>query len=1004
MTGHIPSGSGSSALDALRIGALPLVGRSGEMEELVSGLLAEDSRHGLMMVCGAGGVGKSRLVSAVVGEAERRRWSTVTGRAYPAESGMAYALFSDAFRSVVHTLDRATLMALTRGGLDELRFVFPGIEDSGRAQPREDWGDPGEFKTRLLWNFTEFLKGYSQRGPLLVVLEDLQWADASSLEFLHFAARHLDGSNVRFLCTYNDELSAGNGALVATASSLRALGVAGTLQLGPLHGDDTLALVSETFGIDPQAVREFAGRLHEWTGGSPLFIGETLKSVVEDGSLYERDGLWLGWEATDMRLPGSIREGILRRVRSLTPEARAVADHVAVVGGPTRHELLERLTEPAPGRFLEVLDELRAQHIVTESEADGRIHYDVTHHLLRETLYTELGKARARLVHASIAAALEDVHGAAALDHAEEIAYHVVRSGSGVSVDQATAYLIEAAGKALGRHADPEAEAFLQTALAMLDGGDEGERRRVIRLLAKAKQRRGRYGEALELLAGLVEDDALDGGRKAGIHRNMGLACYWSGRHAEAVAHFDAGLAVVGAVPPETANAIRLARGVCLQEMGRPDDAQEEIHRVLRSAEESGAEPLMARAHRALAMLHTWTGTPEEGRKHARAALELAQRCGDLQVVFWSHWAWAALEGLMGDTGRMMEEIRLAEDVADTLRSPVFRIWTAELSIQHAYATGEWDKAVILGERAIGRARSLNQRTLLPRLLVWTALIYFAQGELERGREMVEEAWTLSGLDGGEPGLDLHTAIPAHIGRAAYHLAMEEHEEAVRVGAAGVAMADASGFVVWSIHHLLPIVLESLIHSRDLEGAARTGVRLREDSERLGHRLGMAWAGAADALLVWLSGDVERGAVLLREAADALDAVPIVPDAIRVRRQLARRLIELGDREAALEELRRVHDTVAQLGMKRELEKTRALFRDLGSRPPPRGVVEGTGSLTGRETEIARLAAEGESNKGIARTLGVSTRTVTTHLANVYRKMGITSRHQLAAMVREGRL
>jgi DNA-binding NarL/FixJ family response regulator len=269
---------------------------------------------------------------------------------------------------------------------------------------------------------------------------------------------------------------------------------------------------------------------------------------------------------------------------------------------------------------------------------------------------------------------------------------------------------------------------------------------------------------------------------------------------------------------------------------------------------------------------------------------------------------------------------------------------------------------------------------------------------------MVDEAWELAGLDEEGHPLDVHTAVPAHIGLAAYYLFSDEREKAVEVGERGLEIADRSGYVVWAIHHLLPIIAESLIHTRDLERARRIGDRLRRDSERLGHPLGIAWAKACTAFVVWLEGDLAKGAEMLRDAAEALEAIPIVPDAVRVRRQLARRLAELGDREGALRELRAVHGTMVRLGLKRELDKARDLFRSLDARPPLLSGQPGSGDLTGRELEIAELVAEGESNKSISRTLGVSPRTVTTHLQNVYRKLEITSRNQLAELIRDGRV
>jgi DNA-binding NarL/FixJ family response regulator len=138
---------------------------------------------------------------------------------------------------------------------------------------------------------------------------------------------------------------------------------------------------------------------------------------------------------------------------------------------------------------------------------------------------------------------------------------------------------------------------------------------------------------------------------------------------------------------------------------------------------------------------------------------------------------------------------------------------------------------------------------------------------------------------------------------------------------------------------------------------------------------------------------------MMGEAAEALEGVPMVGDAARLRRIRAGRLAEMGDRTGALEELGRVHDIFLRLGAEVELEKTRRMFRELDARPPRRAPA-GEGELSSREIEIARLVEGRKSNKAIARALSISPRTVSTHLSNIFQKLGIASRGELADYLR----
>jgi DNA-binding CsgD family transcriptional regulator len=242
------------------------------------------------------------------------------------------------------------------------------------------------------------------------------------------------------------------------------------------------------------------------------------------------------------------------------------------------------------------------------------------------------------------------------------------------------------------------------------------------------------------------------------------------------------------------------------------------------------------------------------------------------------------------------------------------------------------------------------------------------------------------------------------MGLAVYHVAAGEHRRAIEIGEAGLRLADRTGYVVWAVHRLLPIIIEASLRAQDFKRAERYGARLRQDAQRLGHRLGTAWADACDALVAMLHKDLPRAAVLLRRAADDLDAIPWVFDGARLRRELASVLATLGDREGASRELRRVHDVFAHLGAERELDFTRETIRNLGLRPPARAVPAGAGALTGREVDVARLAAERKSNKEIARELGISPRTVSSHLSSIYTKLQVSSRGELTDLVREREL
>jgi len=980
-----------------------LVGRGPELREIRALLeRAAAAAGGTIVFSGGSGVGKSTLLQWAASKASDDGFRTLTGRAYPVEVGIPYSPFADAVVPFVRSLPSETLATLTRGGEAELAHLFPMLGLFGGV----DRTDPGgaELKARLLWSFSQFLSRLAARQPLLVILDDLQWADASSLELAHFLARQIGGDRVALLLAYNDSAPDVSAAIGTVEQSLCSIGAARSCHVDAFSHADTLAFVRQTLGSPEEISRDLAGLLYGWTRGNPFFLAETLKSLSDSGSLRSREETWRSVDLKHLGLPASIRDAVLVRSRALTPAARALADVLAVVGTSVEYDALRLLSDLDEARLIDAVDELRRHRVVDERSEGDVIDYDFSHPIVREAIYSEMGIARCRLLHSQLAERLEAYYGTRAMEHAGELAYHYSRSNRRDLTTKAVQYLAAAGGEALRKFSNREAADYLAAALELAPGdtGNAGYPA-LIEDLARAKQRLGDFTAAASLWRERLDlaDRLGDVRASAGAYRRLGAIEYWRADYLAALSLYEKGLtAARDAADPEVEARLRLARGECQMELGRPDEARLEIEAALALAEGLGRNALLARVHLVLLLLHTWTGPPARARHHGSEALRLAEELNEAALLCTVHWGVSVLAGLTGDAAAITRHLQAARSLAEDLRSPIHGLRVAEPTIEFLANTGDWDGAVELAESSIAIARSLNQRSVLARLLVWAALLHLGRGDIARGRSYVDEAWSLSGAARQDRPPDVHTVVPAHIGRAAYLLAIGDFAGAIDIAEAGLAVADRTGYMVWAVHRLLPTLAEGYLFIGDLDGASRIGARLRSDSERLGHPLGLAWADACDALLSWLRGDIEAGIQRLAEAAARLEAIPAIPDAARLRRHFAARLRDHGDREASLRELRNIHDVFVRLGAERELDKTREQIRELGARPPNRETQRGIEGLSAREVEIATLAAGGKTNKGIAKELGISPRTVSTHLSKVFEKLQIDSRVELDASLR----
>ncbi len=988
---------------------LPLVGRRGDLDALR--LLMDDAIDGrghTLLLTGEAGVGKSRLLAALAHEADGRQMLVAAGRAFSVEAGMPFGALADALAAPLRSLDAGTLAVLARGTEEDLRAIVPalgGERTSGRASSAHET----EGKARLFWNVAQFLTRLAARRPLLLLLDNAHWSDPSSLELLHFLARQIGGARVLLVLAYTDTGAEENAALRGVERSLLASREATARVIEPLTRHDLVELLQRVFALSPDEAEPHGTTLYAHTRGNAFFAEQTLKALVTAGRIRRVDGYWLVEDATPAMLPATVREMVRARLETLSGEARRVAEVTAIMESPASLALLEQVTGLSTEAFADAIDELCQRRLLTERREHDTAHYEFSHPILQSTMRGELSAARERALHAAVAAALEAMHGNDTAAHATEIARHLVRGQARGSDDRVLRYLAAAGRDALARRADEEAARWLGEALAVAERvQDAAMTASLLEELGVARQRMGDSDGAAEAWRRALgfADAAADELARARLLSQLGQEAARAGDAMQGLAWLDQAEAAARVVErADLAVRVCVARAKTLQALGRHDDATRTMHDALAIADALDDPALRAQAHQTLLQLYAWTGPVTAAREHGLRALALAEASGNDEVAWAAHWAMAMLEGFTGIPEGVARHQQEASRLAEALSSPLLQAMTAEIRIEHASGVGRWDEGMALAERTIPIARMIAPQSLLPRLLVWTGLIVLARDETERARTLFEEAWRLTGADradttGAEPA-NVHNIILAHTGMGAWWLSQGAWSRALEYGDRGLALADRYGYVAWAIHRLIPLMVEAGLWLQDFDRVEQLTVRLREQSEALGHRLGLAWTAAAQALVARFRDRRPDAAAQLLAAADELDAVPFVFHAARLRRNAAQLLEADGDTVTAVRELRRAHDVFARLGAEPELRATRSQLRSLGVRLPPRSTTQGAGALTGRELEIARAVARRLSNKEIGAALDISARTVSTHLSHIFEKLGVDSRGALADAVRD---
>ncbi|HYY07265.1 MAG TPA: AAA family ATPase, partial [Actinomycetota bacterium] len=538
--------------EAPPIGLAPLVGRDGEVADLRRAVAdAIAGQGGLVLIGGKAGVGKTRLTQEVDAEAARRGMGVFVGHSIEQEGAIPYLPFVELLEDALLGRRSSASMQDALGDVaPEIARMVPALR---RAMPElsPPVDLPPEEARRFLWvSVQEFLERAARARPLLLVLEDLHWADDSTIMLLEHLAADLRDMPVLILGTYRDDEVGPTHPLARALGQLTRRRLVTRILLDRLTEEGVASLIWGLAGEQeppPQLVKLI------WTEseGNPFFVEEVFLHLRESGKLLDDEGRF----RTDVRVeawevPESIRLVIEQRLERLSNATREILQAAATSGRSFETAVVERAAGVKPAAFDAALDEAERAFVIAPAEAGGARH-SFAHELIRQTLLAGASSVRRQTLHARTAEALEIVHAHDLEERAADLAYHLSRSGPGASRARLGRFL-RLAGEHAGRaSAFDDAVQHFEQALELIDDEDRDERAEILERLAFALRSVGRWEDALRTM-----DQALDRyeglGRIDAIGRIGWAMTYqlaWAGRFEEAVGLAQRALAAIGDQP-----------------------------------------------------------------------------------------------------------------------------------------------------------------------------------------------------------------------------------------------------------------------------------------------------------------------------------------------------------------------------------------------------------------------------------------------------------------------
>ncbi len=443
-------------------------------------------RPGLVVVSGEPGIGKTRLVAEVAAGVHDAGGTVLYGRSEE-ELDVAFRPWAEALGHLVaHAPDGLVRTHVDEWGGD-LGRLLPGLD-----APEPPRTDADTERLRLFGAVTDLLARAGDDAPVLVVLDDLHWADESSLLLLRHLVRNLGDARVLVVGTYRDTDLDRTHPLAAALADLRREASVARVDLSGLDRDEVTLFLTQAGGgdVDAAQVEVLAGMVAAETEGNPFFIGEVLVHLVESGALVQRDGRWEGDRTLIERigLPEGIREVIGRRLAGLADATDELLRVAAVIGPAFDAAVLADAADQGLDDVVTALEDAVARRLVVEDE-DVLDRFRFAHALVRQTLLDELRTSRRVRLHHRIAVAL-DARGAPAAD----LAHHYGEAAPLADADKALLYAARAADDATARLAYEQAIGFRRLAVEceeLLDPPDPARRAEVLLALGDAHNTAG---------------------------------------------------------------------------------------------------------------------------------------------------------------------------------------------------------------------------------------------------------------------------------------------------------------------------------------------------------------------------------------------------------------------------------------------------------------------------------------------------------------------------------
>jgi predicted ATPase/class 3 adenylate cyclase len=560
-----------------RVASPVLVGRQDELSQLEDALLsANRGDGGFVLVAGEAGIGKTRLANELARRARKLGCGVLWGSCSEVELSLPYLPFVEAIGNELGAQD----LAQVREGLGpmtaELAQLFPQLGNGASATPA---GDPAQARLRMFESVVTLLGQWSRERGLLLVLDDVHWADSSTRHLLDYAARRLARSRVMLLATYRSDELDRTHPLTRTVQVWQRAGLAETVSVDAMTPEQVAEMIAAILDAEDVSA-ELAELVHARSEGNPFVLEELLREAIDRREIVRSDTGWERGPLESLRMPNTVREAVLLRLGRLDGVQVEVLRAAAVLGRSFDYHLLVEVSDVDEGAVLAALEAAVAQQLL-EEDTETSDRYSWRHALTQEAIASDTVLPKRQRIHSRAADALQASGGSAMA-----VASHLLGAGR---ASEAVGACFQAAEEAERSVAFREAAELLERVLPHVS--DPRERALLLCRIGRLRWYNGEPGAAEQLLGeGVAQLDELE-------------------------------------LELEAARA-RIDLGRCKWELDQGAAAMEQYERAREALEREGPSAELALAYLRIAGIHAFQLDYAQCHAAAERAVEIAEQAG----------------------------------------------------------------------------------------------------------------------------------------------------------------------------------------------------------------------------------------------------------------------------------------------------------------------------------------------------------------------------------------